>query len=114
MNSFIGIASAPNLAAPFEMPAPDAARIMRPSAARIHKLAITTAPPRRHPIADLGEANKARIAALIATSTTLVRWIDEIVGTDHDDTDSGFTVLALETAELGNPAIEAAEQSEQE
>src|SRR5579863_5262915 len=103
MKSFIGIASAPILAAPFEMPAPAAPRSTRPIAARIQRLAITTAPPRRHPIADAGEANKARIAATIATSTTLVRWIDEIVGTDHDATDSGVIALSLDTAQLGNP-----------
>src|SRR5580658_6737957 len=85
MNSFSGIASAPNLAAAPETPARDAARSNPPSADRIHRLAITTAPPIMHPTATGAEANKARIALLITTRMKLVRWIDAIVGIDHEN-----------------------------
>src|ERR1700678_714241 len=85
MNSFSGIASAPNLAAAPETPARDAASSNPPSADRIHRLAITTAPPIMHSTATGAEANKARIALLTTTRMKLVRWIDAIVGIDHEN-----------------------------
>src|ERR1700674_3290505 len=85
MNSFNGIASAPSLAAAPETPALDAASSSPPSADRIHKLAITTAPPSKHPTAAGVEANKSRIAAVTITRMKLERWIDAIVGIDHEN-----------------------------
>src|SRR5580704_3323485 len=85
MNSFSGIASAPSLAAPPETPARDAASSSPPRADRIHKFAITTAPPSKHPTAAGVEANKSRIAAVSITRMKLVRWIDAIVGIDHEN-----------------------------
>src|ERR1039458_10406220 len=108
------MASAPNLAAMPEIPAPDAARIRPPSADKIHKFAITTAPPRMHPTAAGVEANKARIAALTTTSTALVRWIDEIVGIDHENMESRLIVLALKEREFLDQPVEDGEDSEQE
>src|ERR1039458_6722553 len=101
------MASAPNLAAMPEIPAPDAARIRPPSADKIHKFAITTAPPRMHPTAAGVEANKARIAALTTTRMTLVRWIDEIVGIDHENMESRLIVLALKEHEFLDQPVEA-------
>src|SRR5580692_10635372 len=86
MNSFSGIASAPNLAVAPETPALDAASSSPPRADRIHRFAITTAPPSKHPMATCVEANKSRIAAVAITRTKLVRWIDAIVGIDHENT----------------------------
>src|SRR3984957_9895498 len=85
MNSFSGIASAPSLAAAPETPARDAASSSPPRADRIHKFAITTAPASKHPTAAGVEANKSRIAAVIITRRKLVRWIDAIVGIDHEN-----------------------------
>src|ERR1700722_20551 len=85
MNSFSGIASAPSLAAAPETPARDAARSSPLSADRIHKFAITTAPPSKHPTAAGVEANKSRITAATITRRKLVRWIETIVGIDHEN-----------------------------
>src|SRR3984957_19188249 len=85
MKSFSGIASAPSLAAAPETPAREAASSRPPRADRIHKFAITTAPPSKHPMAAGVEANKSRIAAVIITRTKLARWIDAIVGIDHEN-----------------------------
>src|SRR5208282_2465682 len=84
MNNFSGIARAPSLAAAPETPARDAASSRPPSADSIHKLAITTLPPSMHPTATGAEANKARIDELTTTRMKLVRWIDAIVGIDHE------------------------------
>src|ERR1700723_3438599 len=85
MNSFSGIASAPSLAAAPETPARDAASSSPPRADKIHKFAITTAPPSKHPTAADVEANKSRITAVTITRRKLVRWIDAIVGIDHEN-----------------------------
>src|ERR1039458_8269128 len=114
ISSFSGSASAPNLAATPEIPAPDAARIRPPSTDSIHKFAITTAPPSTHPTAAGVEANQARIAALTTTRTTVVPWIEEIVGIDHENIESRLLVLALKEREFLDQPVEADENSEQE
>src|SRR5271169_5298650 len=114
ISSFSGSASAPNLAATPEIPAPDAARRRPPSADKIHKFAITTAPPRMHPTATVIEANQARIAALTTTKMMFVRWIDQIVGIDHENIESRLPVLALKQSEFLDQPVEAGEDSEQE
>jgi hypothetical protein len=67
-----------------------------------------------HPTATDIEANKARIAALTTTRMTLVRWIDEIVGIDHENMESRLIVLALKEHEFLDQPVEADEDSEQE
>jgi hypothetical protein len=45
---------------------------------------------------------------------TLVRWIDEIVGIDHENMESRLLVLALKESEFLDQPVEADEDSEQE